>query len=831
MNHPQLFGAAPIGRGTPAVEALSSFFARLCIARYVPATQIARRMVLDGLLPAVNDGKPYAVDNSITTGGGRIDLHCTTAEPWAAAVGRYAGLSGLDRHTFAACSMLWVRDSALAMGKVGKRWCPACFKEQQATTGLVYEPLLWRFGLVDRCPVHAVRLIGACPVCGARQPIVTHKVPCGHCGRCGHLLCEGLDAGRVAPSSLDPVETWSLWEAVALSRVLAWTSAREDDAPSVSTTGVERLLRHALEAAPAASGRSPSGLKALLGAPGHDLFGQLALGGCPTLKVVLDASMQLGVDPVRVLNGEFEEGERTWPRADGRLPSCPDPWTFALEVRETKNARLYPEHVVVLDQFIAEPRAVDLADRLRLARMVPHMTAARFPLRFERANALRVHRLERGSKTRVEAYAKALDREIDAGAPRSYSEFLRATGFSRASLGHYVPERVAELVALRRSARRTQEARFRAEGRAALVAALEEPQIPTLVEIGRRFGVADYLVKRVFPAESLALRAAAENERRARRARHRAAMRRELARPSPRGVRFVAERLGTDCAVLLRADPTLYDRLRLGGPARRPKRATLDQGGGRRRDTSDCVLRALATALRKEAKKPEPRTAAAVAKEQGVSKQMVYVRFPELVQALRHAREVWLDERFDQAAAIIEKEICASAPRSLEEIARDVDLSRMGLSNRFPELRDRLTQARRLERVCPPVTASTRKPKEDYLATLRSEIASANPRSVAEVARSLGASARRLRRAELGAVRELVAVRRARSSRRRRAVQARIRKALERELALDGVRPLTEIARGLGLSDGQVVRGAPDFARAVIDKRLGRTDPRIMASK
>ena len=207
-----------------------------------------------------------------------------------------------------------------------------------------------------------------------------------------------------------------------------------------------------------------------------------------------------------------------------------------------------------------------------------------------------------------------------------------------------------------------------------------------------------------------------------------------------------------------------------------------------------------------------------------MSKQMVYVRFPELVQALRRAREVWLDERFDRAAAIIEKEICAPAPRSLEEIARDVDLSRMGLSNRFPELRERLAQARRLARVRPPATVSTREPKENYLVALRSEIASSNPRSVEEVARSLGASARRLRRAELGAVHELVAVRRANSRRRRRAVQARIRKALERELALDVVRPLTEIARELRLSDTQVLRGAPDLARAVIDRRLGRTE-------
>ena len=768
MNHPHLFGAAPIGRGTPAVEALSSFFARLCIARYVPAARIARQIVSDGLLPSATGGKPYAVDNSIYTGGGRIDLHCTTAGPWAAAVGRYTGLSGLDRHTFAACSALWVRDSALAMGKVGKRWCPACFEEQRATTGLVYEPLLWRFGLVDRCPVHCSRLIGACPVCGSRQPTVTQKVPFGHCERCGHLLCEGLDADRVAPSSLDPVETWSLWEAVALSRVLAWTSAREDGAPSVSTTGVERLLRHALETAPSSSGRSVSGLKALLGAPGHDLFGQLALGGCPTLKVVLDASMQLGVAPVRVFNGEFREGERTWPPDEGQLPACPDPWTFALKVREAKNARLHPAHVVVLDRFMAEPQAIDLASRLRSARMVPQMTATRFPLRFERANALRVHRLERGSKARVEAYAKALDREIEAGAPRSYSAFLRATRFSRASLDYFVPERVAKLVALRRSARREREARFRDEGRAALVAALEEPRIPTLVEMGRRFGVADHLVKRVFPAESLALRAAAENERRAKRARYRAAMRRELARPSPRGVRFVAERLGTDCAVLLRADPALYDRLCRDGAGPRPKHSNLERAG--RSETwheRSCAASVGDGAPKRGEEARTSHRSGSGRRSTRCPSRWSMCGFRSWSQEIRRARAFSIGRVVRQGGGDhCQKEVRASAPRSLDEVAREVGvLAAWGFRNGSQNCGTGLTQARRLVRefahsydgIDDPGVQRRVLPRS----ALRTEIVSSNPRSVVEVARSLGASARRLRRAEPDAVRELVTVRRA----------------------------------------------------------------------
>ena len=171
--------------------------------------------------------------------------------------------------------------------------------------------------------------------------------------------------------------------------------------------------------------------------------------------------------------------------------------------------------------------------------------------------------------------------------------------------------------------------------------------------------------------------------------------------------------------------------------------------GGRRRGTSARVLRALATALRKEAKKSEPRTAAAVAGEHGVSKQMVYVRFPELVEEILVVRGVLdrTDDLFDKAAVIIVKEIRSSAPRSLDEVAREVGISRMGLSKRFPELRDGLTQARRQVRVRPRTTVVTRVSKDSYLAVLRTEIASPNPRSVADVARSLGASARRLRRA------------------------------------------------------------------------------------
>lgn len=402
-----------------------------------------------------------------------------------------------------------------------------------------------------------------------------------------------------------------------------------------------------------------------------------------------------------------------------------------------------------------------------------------------------------------------------------------ATGFDAASLLHFVPERVAEFHELRRAATAARLERLRREGRAALIAALDEPIVPTLVAFASRFGVEDHVVKRMYPEEARALRARALREYEATLARCRAAMRREIAKPAPRGVKALARALGVTLRNLQSADPTLYADLR---EAVTGHSGWVPRGRSSRRQTrveaSARLRRKLRTALRRECRRACPRSAAAVAKEFGISKSFAYQQCGELVQELKRIRRACVDDAFRRAKAVLESELERPEPRSVLALGRGLGLSKSALSGRFPELCAKLTEARRLASIPETgVVACERQPKEAFLAVLRAEVAAADPRPVGEVARMLGTTARILSRAEPEAVAELVRVRRAKAARTRRRLQEKLVKALRSELQAEVVRPLSEIAESLAMTDALARRLAPELSRQVIDARIGRDVP------
>ena len=353
----------------------------------------------------------------------------------------------------------------------------------------------------------------------------------------------------------------------------------------------------------------------------------------------------------------------------------------------------------------------------------------------------------------------------------------------------------------------------------------QSPEFPA--RFTRRFGVDDHVVKRMYPEEARALRARALCEYEAMLARCRAAMRREVSKPTPRGVKALARALGVTLLNLKLADPTLYAELRdaamgRAGPApcARPSRRH------RRVETSARLRRKLRTALRRECRKACPRSAAAVAKDLGISKSFVYQQCGELVQELKRVRRAGVDEAFRRAKAVLESEPERPEPRSLFALGRHLGLSKSALSGRFPELCAKLTAARRLVSI--PETglvACARQPKEAFLPALKAEVATTDPCPVGEVARRLGTTARILSRAEPAAVTELVRVRRAKAAQKRRRLRANLVKALRSELQAEVVRPLSEIAERLGVTDALAKRLAPELSRQVIDARLGRGAP------
>ena len=456
MSVPRLFGCVPLGRGGVEVESLIGFFARLCLSRCVLASKVANRLVVPLCPSGVFPERSLRMGAFLSRQAARFDAQPHCAVPFANALETLTWLDDLVGLTFAPWHAFFAAES-LHMGmRTYKCWCAACFAAWDEGDLPLYEPLAWRFAIVSRCPVHRTALLERCPHCAGRQPLVTQGVPIGFCVRCGHALRGDACLKPVDEASLAPQEGFSLWRAVAFSRLLAHSSVSgaatlgECGSPA-SSNGVRRLLSHALSHPPAVWIGSRLALACALGLYPFHLYRILDGESHPSVPLFIDLSMQLGVDPLRVLLDAFEEGERTWPGVASSLAPCADPWTFALEVREHLGAVRHPERAAALDAFIADASRYDLGALMRAERTIPISLDSDFPLRMARARVLRDERAAAARRALSERFDRALDAAIDAGGVQSLSDVAESLGVDLSALERYSPERYARLSALRQS--------------------------------------------------------------------------------------------------------------------------------------------------------------------------------------------------------------------------------------------------------------------------------------------------------------------------------------------------------------------------------------------
>jgi len=498
-------------------------------------------------------------------------------------------------------------------------------------------------------------------------------------------------------------------------------------------------------------------------------------------------------------------------------------------VREAQNAERHPEQARVLDEFIGDPEATDFAALLRRHRFNAVTMMRRFPLRQARAQELRATRLHDARVRQTERYRSMLQDEIRRDRPRSAAAVARSNGVPVSALRRYASEFYSKLIETRASRASTAST---SRSRAALLwrEALQELPVPTFAEVSRRLGIPASVLDRKFPAECRELRARRASDRASRNAKIREAMLSELNGRSPRGPWAVSQRLGTSNSVLLRAAPDLYRRL--GGRVPSPGVSPSSRQGRGRLD-GDC-LRRLNEALRQELLCADPRPPSVVAAELGFPRSCVdsYVETSGLSAELRARRRELRESLFERAHAMLKKEIQKPQPRSIAALSRDCGLSKVLLKKRFPELIRDLMEARRASSVCVTAPGSLPGTPEDRFPTaLQAELDSDNPRPLSEVARSLGVTVRRLARAEPDLARRL----RDRLAERVQYDRDRVRRcvvnALEQELHGETPRPVAVVARELGLPRQQLARLAPDLVRQVVSRRLGSDSSALFAGR
>jgi len=218
----RLFHLAPIGVGTPQVESLTSYAARLAEAHRVQPRHLVAREILPLLgrprlehIPfpsmlnilrnsthAHNGLGTLARDlvRALETLTGRRDLHFLTLLPWAEVL----STQQLQRRT--------------------RAFCPACFEEWRQAGQAVYEPLLWTLVPIISCPRHQQRLRLTCsyPDCRYVAPWLGARSRPGYCARCDRWQGSANDVEGSTGDALTETElTTHAWVAEAVGELLA----------------------------------------------------------------------------------------------------------------------------------------------------------------------------------------------------------------------------------------------------------------------------------------------------------------------------------------------------------------------------------------------------------------------------------------------------------------------------------------------------------------------------------------------------------------------------------------------------------------------------------
>jgi hypothetical protein len=221
----RLYSPGPEGIGTPFVESLSGYVVRLAESHAVSTGDLVLRELSRGIKPPL---VLYWNDlNGLEERAAR----------WVRAVEAATLRTDLRYLTLLPFRNLFPRPMMLRRTRA---WCPECY-QAMADTGMVYDPLLWCFKLVEVCHRHRRLLTATCShCCRPFRPICS----CSRTGRCPR--CESWLGHASQTLSKTPAPTeYQLWLADAMGQLLAHASEVQPDTLWDRVRGILTACTHA----------------------------------------------------------------------------------------------------------------------------------------------------------------------------------------------------------------------------------------------------------------------------------------------------------------------------------------------------------------------------------------------------------------------------------------------------------------------------------------------------------------------------------------------------------------------------------------------------------
>jgi len=284
-----LFSLEPIGVGTPQVESLTSYIARLADAHCIFPGVLMEKIVV----PLAFGFSPLKGTQALFKGDGdKSNLLNATGIRAKRAVQELEKLTlRKDLHYLTLLTwteVLYIR----GLIRSTRAWCPLCYEEWHISGQLVYDPLIWSLLPVTACTSHHIHLSQFCPHedCHRKLPGLAWRSRPGYCSYCHRWLGNSPGMMQSPSSSLeDDMLEWQQWVTRSLGSVIAL-------APAVVTQPTrDHVIANLRSCIQQVSGGNAHAFGQLLGVSRVMVTHWLLEDKIPQIEVLLRLSYAVGV--------------------------------------------------------------------------------------------------------------------------------------------------------------------------------------------------------------------------------------------------------------------------------------------------------------------------------------------------------------------------------------------------------------------------------------------------------------------------------------------------------------------------------------------------------
>jgi hypothetical protein len=211
----RLYHLPPVGVGTPFVESLTSYIARLAKSHSVfPGILLSKEIV--PLVPKVYRSTNLFGTRNLT---GAVNGTGSMALDLVQVLETLTLRNDLPFLTLISWTNVLPQRKLL---RPVRAWCPTCYEEWRSTKQIIYEPLMWSIEALTLCPLHRKRLHFQCPHCRCQfSPLAPYSQP-GYCSKCLKWLGISSNSEQFNSKALGEEElVWQIFVSDSIGKLLA----------------------------------------------------------------------------------------------------------------------------------------------------------------------------------------------------------------------------------------------------------------------------------------------------------------------------------------------------------------------------------------------------------------------------------------------------------------------------------------------------------------------------------------------------------------------------------------------------------------------------------